>query len=94
MRCWDSNSAARPDAKDLLGDVLDLRLANEASPVQDDAGVEVVAEGKGEAAVAAVLLVHLGEQRRHDRHQRRHQMPMPMHSRTVPCALTSSESRT
>ena len=41
MRCWDSNSAARPDAKDLLLDVLDLRLDNEASTVQDD-GVEVV----------------------------------------------------
>ena len=41
MRCWDSNSAARPDAKDLLVDVLDLRLDNEASTVQDD-GVEVV----------------------------------------------------
>ena len=42
MRCWDSNSAARPDAKDLLLDVLDLRLDNEASTVQDDDGVEVV----------------------------------------------------
>ena len=40
MRCWDSNSAARPDAKDLLLDVLDLRLDNEAT-VQDD-GVEVI----------------------------------------------------
>ena len=42
MRCWDSNSAARPDAKDLLPDVLDLRLDNDASTVQDDDGVEVV----------------------------------------------------
>ena len=42
MRCWDSNSAARPDAKDLLLDVLDLRLDNDASTVQDDDGVEVV----------------------------------------------------
>ena len=42
MRCWDSNSAARPDAKDLLLDVLDLRLDNDASTVRDDDGVEVV----------------------------------------------------
>lgn len=42
MRCWDSNSAARPDAKDLLLDVLDLRLDNEARPaVQDDGTVPV-----------------------------------------------------
>ena len=41
MRCWDSNSAARPDAKDLLLDLLDLRLDNDASTVPDD-GVEVV----------------------------------------------------
>jgi len=42
MRCWDSNSAARPDAKDLLVDVLDLRLDNDALTVQGDDGVEVV----------------------------------------------------
>lgn len=43
MRCWDSNSAARPDAKDLLLDVLDLRLDDDVRPaVQGGDAVEVV----------------------------------------------------